>query len=119
MIVHTRWRSIQKVHLCVGSLGLSVIPDAAVTLSNHFSVEPAQSTLEYSIRWNELYPGTDEVISCEETAGRCVVSDNVNQIANVATVTWQLPETAGDYEIAIAASNYHYYTIARDRVTVE
>ncbi len=102
----------------VGSQGMTVVPEASVTLLRRFTFEAVGTTLEYIVRWNDLYPETDEVISCNTTGGPCRVPD-LNQIANTARVTWQLPKTAGDYEIAIAASNYHYYTITRDRITAE
>ncbi len=105
------------LYVVTNKSGFTAIPqDTLITFLNNHVITKAGATLEYRISWENLYPG-EEHLRCKKTGGTCTVTD-VNQTDHTATVVWRLPLEQGDYEVAVAVSNYHYEAIARDRVSV-
>ncbi len=105
-----------KPHVLVFS-GAIALRQAPVILSTDYAVESPGAVLDYAARWEEYLPGVKAHTTCTVTGGECDVPE-FDSDSRTAKISWTLPVTPGDYELAIKTGNYFYYTTTRDRVSV-
>jgi hypothetical protein len=103
------------VALETGGLGLM---QREPTIATRYTSGTQGAVLSYTVSWAE-FPGNDAVqVECEVTAGSCSVN-SIDQLAQSAILSWTLPSTPGDNEIAIAVGDQHAFYSTLDHVNVQ
>lgn len=96
---------------------LKVIDLAPRLLADTITGATPGETVRFGLSWIDDYPGFDEQFTCVTGGGTCRIIE-IDQDAHTATLEWVMPSERGDYEVAIAAGNYHYYWIERRQISV-
>jgi hypothetical protein len=80
------------------------------------SYDEVSPGLELRYHLSGLDPALE--VACLVTGGACTVV-SVDRMRNTATLSWELPQTMGDYEIAVAVGEHRLFRLAgRDQVFV-
>jgi hypothetical protein len=96
--------------------GLEILRlDRPTLVGDHFSVA-ADAQISYQLQWPE--GAADLEVACEVSGGSCEVTD-VDRDANIATVTWTTPASAGDYMLRATLGHWISFGNAFARIRVE
>ena len=79
-------------------------------------VQPG-ATVEFDVRWDEHDADQPEFVECVAASGTCSVS-NVDGTARTATLSFTVPPTAGDYEVAVVVGHQRMSMVGRAWVRV-
>ncbi|MFH1809484.1 MAG: PKD domain-containing protein [Pseudomonadota bacterium] len=87
-----------------------------VELDSRYSTAAPSASLSYQVRWPDI--AEDQGVDCRVTGGSCAVSA-IDNSTETATVTWTLPDSAGDHEIGVLVGATTHFAMTYDRVRVQ
>lgn len=94
------------------------VQDSQPALNTRYISEMAGQQVSYTVSWSDFAGSDDQEVKCYVSGGSCLVT-GTDHVTNTATVSWDLPITAGDHEISFLLGNSNYYITTNDRITVQ